>query len=98
MTEPLPYGNFEWFNPSNITNDSIQDYSNESEGCYILEVDLKYPKELHNPDEETSFRLATDANNLHGKAMAEALPYGNFEWFNPSNITNDFIKDSDNDG
>jgi len=43
-----------------------------------------YMKELYNPDEETSFTLATYANNLYGKAMTEPLPYCNFEWFNPS--------------
>ena len=43
MTEPLPYGNFEWFNPSNITMDFIKDYDVESEDCYSLEVDLEYP-------------------------------------------------------
>ena len=57
-----------------------------------------YMKELYNPDEEASFILATDANNLYGKAMTEPLPYGNFEWFNPAHITNDFMKDYNNDG
>ena len=44
-------------------------------------------KELYNPDDETSFILATYANNIYGKAMPEPLPYGNFEWFKPSCIT-----------
>ena len=57
-----------------------------------------YMKELYIPDEETCFIFATYANNLYGRAMTEPLPYGNFEWFNPSHITNDFIKDYDNDG
>ena len=57
-----------------------------------------YMQEYYNPDEETSFVLATDANNSYSKAMAEPLPYGNFEWFNPSHITNAFVKDYDNDG
>ena len=55
-------------------------------------------KELDNPDEETSFILATDANNLYGKAMPEPLPYGNFEWINLSLITKWFMKYYDNDG
>ena len=37
-----------------------------------------YMKELYNPDEDTSFILATDANNSYGKAMTEPLQYGNF--------------------
>ena len=52
-----------------------------------------YTKELYDPNDETSFILATYANNLYGKAMTEPLPYGNFEWFNPSHITHDFIKE-----
>ena len=57
-----------------------------------------YMKEVYNPDEERSCILATCANNLYGKARTEPLQYGNFEWFNPPHITNDFIKDYDNDG
>ena len=57
-----------------------------------------YMKELYNTDEETSFIIATYANNLYGKAMTEPLPYGNSEWFKPSLITNDVIKDYDNHG
>ena len=57
-----------------------------------------YMKELYNPNDETGYILATDANNLYGKAMTEPLPYGNFEWFNPSHITMDFIKDYDDEG
>ena len=55
-------------------------------------------KELYDPDDETSFRLATDATNLYGKAMTEPLPYGSFEWCNPSHIPMDFVKGYDNAG
>ena len=48
-----------------------------------------YMKELYDPDDETSFILATDANNLYGKARAESLPYGNCQWFSRSHITMD---------
>ena len=47
MTEPLPYGNFAWFNPPHITMDSTKGYDNEGEVCYILEIDLEYPIQLH---------------------------------------------------
>ena len=55
-------------------------------------------KELYNPDYETSFMLATDANHVYGTAMTEPLPYGNFEWINPSHTTLDFTKGYDNEG
>ena len=57
-----------------------------------------YMNELYDPDAETILILATDANNLYGIAMAEPLPYGNFEWSNPSHITMDFIKGYDDEG
>ena len=44
MTEPLPYGNFEWFNPSHIKIDCNKGYDDEGEDCYIFEVDSKYPE------------------------------------------------------
>ena len=56
-----------------------------------------YMKELYNPNDETSFILATYANNLYGKAMTEPLPYGDFEWFNQSHPTMYFIKDYDDE-
>ena len=47
-----------------------------------------YLQELYDPDDETSFILATYANNLYGKAMTEPLPYGNLDWFNPFTYNN----------
>ena len=55
-------------------------------------------KELYDPNDQTSFVLATNANNLHGKAMTEPLPYGNSEWFNPSHIRMGCIGGYDNEG
>ncbi len=44
MSKPLPHKNFKWMN-----DDELKDW--RSEPC-ILEVDLKYPKELHDPHNE----------------------------------------------
>ena len=44
MSKPLPHKNFRWMN-----HDELKDW--RSELC-ILEVDLKYPKELHDPHNE----------------------------------------------
>ena len=57
-----------------------------------------YMKELCGQDDESSFMLATSANNLYGKATIEPLPYGNFEWLNPSHIAMDIFKGYDNEG
>ena len=44
MSEPLPTKGFEW-----MTEDELKDWRKHS--C-ILEVDLKYPKELHDAHNE----------------------------------------------
>jgi len=46
MNRPLPYSEFQWIAP--ITIDTIMNYDGNSEIGYTLEVDLHYPKELHN--------------------------------------------------
>ena len=70
MTEPLPYCNFGWFNPSHITMDFMKGYDIEGEDCYTLEVDLEYPKLLH--DEHNDYPLAPG----HAYVKANSLsPY-----------------------
>ena len=44
MVQSLPYGGFKWVNPNKFDLDSVN--KNAKKG-YILEVDLEYPKELH---------------------------------------------------
>lgn len=44
MCEPLPYEHFEWVDPYSINIDALRD---DDEFGYIFEVDLAYPKELH---------------------------------------------------
>ena len=43
MTQPLPTGGFNWVDPSEFMPDKIDSYMKG----YLLEVDVKYPKELH---------------------------------------------------
>ena len=45
MSEYLPYGEFEWL--KNVDELDIMSINKKSDVGYILEVDLKYPKELH---------------------------------------------------
>ncbi|CAH1109449.1 unnamed protein product [Psylliodes chrysocephalus] len=51
MSQYLPYGGFKWVD-TNIDIMSIHDHSPEG---YILEVDLEYPKKLHNVHQDLPF-------------------------------------------
>ena len=44
ISQPLPYGEFEWIDPDEV---KLFNYHEESEKGVILEVDLEYPEELH---------------------------------------------------
>ena len=61
MSQYLPTGNFKW-----VENIDFMSLSDESEKGYILEVDLEYPKELH--DEHNDLPLAAESikvSNVH---------------------------------
>ena len=45
MSKYLPYGEFEWL--KNVDELDIMSINKKSDVGYILEIDLKYPKELH---------------------------------------------------
>ena len=48
MSEPLPVDGFNWIKDlSKIDEDFIRNYDKDSDKGYILEVDVKYPKTLH---------------------------------------------------
>ena len=48
MSEPLFVNRFNWVEDlSKIDEDFIKNYDEDSESGYILEVDIKYPKNLH---------------------------------------------------
>ena len=49
MIQNLPYGGFEWINPESF---NLSDVRDDSEVGHILEVDLTYPKELHDAHNE----------------------------------------------
>ena len=67
MTEQLLYGDFEWFNPSHIANDFIKYCNNDGEDCYVLEVDLEYPKELR--DKHNDYRLAPELTYVKANSL-----------------------------
>ena len=47
MSQALPVDGFRWLEESEIDSLHISDIEDDNESGYILEVDLEYPKELH---------------------------------------------------
>ena len=54
MSQPVPPGGFKWIDPSQFTSDEISSLASGSKG-YLLEVDVKYPKELHDLNNDLPF-------------------------------------------
>ena len=52
----LPEGNFDWMIEEQISNLDVTSLPNDSDTGYILEVDLEYPKTLH--DSHSDYPLA----------------------------------------
>ena len=48
MSQYLPTGNFKWLTEKQINNLNLSKYKENNKKGLILEVDLEYPKELHN--------------------------------------------------
>ena len=42
---------------------------------------------FYNPENDTSYIMYLDANNLYGWAMVRPLPYGGFRWVEPKHYT-----------
>ena len=56
MIQPLPVHGFDWVkNVSKIDDDFIKNYDEDSDKGYILEVDVKYPKNLHDLHSDLPF-------------------------------------------
>ena len=52
MSQPLPTGVFKWVD---VNPNEISELATRTEKGYILEVDVSYPKELHNSDNDLPF-------------------------------------------
>ena len=66
MVQKLPYRNLKW--DDKITEDDIINYDNGRIG-YTLEVDLEYPKELH--DLHNDYPLAPEVMNVKANMLSE---------------------------
>lgn len=71
MTEYLPYGGYRWLDADEIYNFSVEEISIDSKKGYILEVDLDYPKELH--DLHSDYPLAPEKTNTKDKCYPTIL-------------------------
>ena len=58
MSQALPTGGFKWLTEKKISNINLANYKNDSKKGLILEVDLEYPKELH--DLHNDYPLAAE--------------------------------------
>ncbi|VVC45731.1 DNA polymerase, palm domain [Cinara cedri] len=58
MCKYLPYKGFKWCNPDLFNTENILRMTDEQENCYIFEVDLKNPEELH--DLHSDYPLAPE--------------------------------------
>ena len=56
MSQKLPVNGFKWVkNTSKIDEEFIENYDENSDKGYILEVDVKYPRKLHDLHSDSSF-------------------------------------------
>ena len=56
ISQKLPVNNFKWVeDTSKINEEFIKNYDENSNKGYILEVDVKYPKKLHDSHSDLSF-------------------------------------------
>ena len=58
MSQPLPYSDFKWLHDEEIDNLDVVNFDVDKETLLILEVDLKYPQELH--DDHADYPLAPE--------------------------------------
>ena len=52
MSQPLPTGEFKWVD---VNPNEISELATRTDKGYLLEVDVSYPKELHNPHNDLPF-------------------------------------------
>ena len=89
MSEPLPTGGFKWVN---VNPNEISELATRADKGYVLEVDVSYPKELHNSHNDLPFMCESMEINgveklvpnlrdkksyvIHIQALNQALQHG----------------------
>ena len=91
MSEKLPVNGFKWVN-NEIKEEFFKNYDENSDKGYILEVDIKYPRKLHDLQSDLPFlpkrmkidkckKLVCNLRNkkkyvVHIKSLKQALNHG----------------------
>ena len=55
MSKKLPVDGFKWLDSDKINEEFIKNYNENDNKGYILEVDVKYPKRLHELHSDLTF-------------------------------------------
>ena len=55
MPKKLPVNGFKWIDNNEINEDFIKNYDENNDKCYLLEVDVKYSKRLHDLHSDLPF-------------------------------------------
>ena len=93
MSQKLPVNNFKWVeDTSKINEEFIKNYNENNKKEHILEVDVKYPKKLHDSHSDLPFlskrininkckKLVSNLHNkkkyvVHIKSLKQALNHG----------------------
>ena len=76
MSQFLPTGNFKWLSEKQIDKINVAKYKKVSKKGLILEVDLEYPKELHDLHNDYSLaaekiKVSKDMLSPYAKSIAE---------------------------
>ena len=79
MVQNLPTHGFKWENGEDFTREKIDELVKKDKRGYLLEVDVKYPKELHENHNELPFFVEkmkikrVERYVIHIKALDQAL-------------------------
>ena len=92
MSQKLPVNSFKWVENNEINEEFIKNYNENNNKGYILEVDVKYPKNLHDLHSDLPFlskrmkinkckKLVCNLQNkkkyvVHIKSLKQALNHG----------------------
>ena len=92
MSQPLPTGEFKWIKCDGNPKDLAERFAAEKDYGYLLEVDVSYPKELHDLHNDLPFMCAKMKINgveklipnlyykrkyiIHIRALKQALDHG----------------------